>query len=41
MNHHQAHTRAARPGLTVPACGLALGADSAVAVVNALNEVAA
>ncbi len=35
---HPEHTPTVRLGLTVLACGLALGAASAVAVVNALYD---
>ena len=38
MRHHRHHTSGLRLGLTVLACGLALGAASAVAVVNALHD---
>ena len=38
MRHHGHHTSGLRLGLAVLACGLALGAASAVALVNALYD---
>lgn len=38
MRNHGHHTSGIRLGLTVLACGVALGAASAVAVVNALYD---
>lgn len=38
MRHHGHHPSGIRLGLTVLACGVALGAASAVAVVNALYD---
>ena len=38
MRHPAHHTSGFRLGLTVLACGVALGAASAVAVVNALYD---
>ena len=38
MQHHVNRTDGFRLGLTVLACGLALGAASAVALVNALYD---
>jgi hypothetical protein len=40
MGHHTGRTSGLRLGLTLLACGLALGAASAVAVGNALFDMA-